>query len=122
MKTMLLSAALALAPAAALAADLSGAWNVAGAFGDEIKYAAVCTWKQDGAGKLAGACRQEGAAADAPASGSVDGSKVEFLYDAAYQGSTYHLDYKGDLQPDGGVAGTVDAGGPQGTFTATRAK
>ena len=121
MKAVLIGAALALAPVAALAADISGTWNVSGAFGDAIKYTAVCTLKQDAAGKLAGSCKQQDATADAPAAGAVDGPKVEFAYDAAYQGSTYHLDYQGGLQPDGTLSGTVDAGGPQGTFTASRA-
>jgi hypothetical protein len=120
MKIILAAAALALAPAAALAADVSGAWTVNGAFGDEIKYTAVCTFKQDAAGKLAGSCKQADAADDAASTGQTDGSKVEFAYDTTYQGSPYHLDYKGDLQPDGTISGTVDAGGPQGTFTAKR--
>jgi len=120
MKTLLIAAAVAFAPAAALAADLSGAWTVNGAFGDEIKYTAACTFKEDSAGKLSGGCRQQDATADAPATGAVDGSKVEFAYDTTYQGSPYHLDYKGDLQADGTISGTVDAGGPQGVFTAKR--
>jgi hypothetical protein len=119
MKVMLFAAALALAPVSALAADASGAWTVNGAFGDEIKYTAACTFKQDSAGKLAGSCKQADQP-DAAATGQVDGSKVEFTYDTTYQGSPYHLDYKGDLQPDGSLSGTVDAGGPQGTFTAKR--
>jgi hypothetical protein len=31
-----------------------------------------------------------------------------------------HLDYKGAPQADGSLAGTIDTGGPQGTFTATK--
>jgi hypothetical protein len=117
-KSLIIAAALACAPAAALAADVSGVWNVNGAFGDAIKYSSVCTLKQDTAGKLAGTCKgtqQE----DAATTGAVTGTSVAFAYDTTYQGSPVHLDYKGDVQADGSVKGTVDAGGAQGTFTAT---
>jgi hypothetical protein len=119
-KSLIIAAALALAPAAALAADESGAWTLKGDIGNgAVTWSSVCTLKQDDAGKLTGSCKgtqQE----DAAATGSVTGSTVEIIYDTTYQGSPVHLDYKGDVQSDGSLKGTVDTGGPQGTFTATK--
>ncbi|HVM99491.1 MAG TPA: hypothetical protein VMT68_04675 [Caulobacteraceae bacterium] len=119
MKSLIIAAVLACAPAAALAADESGTWNVSGAFGEAIKYTSVCTLKQDDAGKLTGSCKGT-QNEDAAATGAVTGTSVEFAYDTTYQGSPVHLDYKGDLQSDGSLKGTVDTGGAQGTFTATK--
>ena len=121
MKSIIIAAVLACAPAAALAADLSGVWTVNGAFGEAIKFSSVCTLKEDAAGKLTGACKgtqQE----DAATTGAVTGATAAFGYDTTYQGSPVHLDYKGDVQADGSLKGTVDAAGGEGTFTATVAK
>ena len=61
MKKLVLAAVLALAPGAALAADLSGAWNVAGSFDAMgIKYTSACTLAQDSGGKLTGTCTGHG--------------------------------------------------------------
>jgi hypothetical protein len=124
-KKLVLAAALALLPGAALAADLSGAWNVAGSFDAMgIKYASACNLTQDSGGKLTGACtgtQNEQAATTGTVTTGADGkTAVEFAYDTSYQGSPVHLDYKGALQADGTVTGTVDAGGADGTFTATK--
>lgn len=119
MKRLILAAVLACAPAAAFAADLSGAWTINGAFGDTIKYSHTCALTEDGAGKLSGPCKgQQGETMQA--AGAVSGTTVEIAYDTTYQGSPVHLDYKGDLQSDGSLKGTVDAGGLQGVSTATK--
>ena len=125
MKKLVLAAAFALLPAAALAADLSGAWNVAGSFDAMgIKYNSACTLAQDAGGKLTGACQgtaQESAATTGTVTTGADGkTAVEFAYDTSYQGTPVHLDYKGTVQGDGTLAGTVDAGGASGTFTAAK--
>lgn len=125
MKKLVLAAALALSPAAALAADLTGQWNVAGAFDAMgIKYSSACTLAQDAGGKLTGTCQgtqQESAATTGTVTTGADGkTAVEFAYDTSYQGSPVHLDYKGTVQADGTLAGTVDAGGADGTFTAAK--
>jgi hypothetical protein len=113
------AAALALVPAAALAADLSGPWKVHGVFNDVISYTADCTFKQTGA-SLAGPCIDPQNNTNVVAKGSVNGGAVEFGYDASFQGLTVHLDYKGALQPDGTLKGVIDTGGPEGAFTANR--
>ena len=125
MKKLVLAALLALAPGAALAADLSGGWNVAGAFDAMgIKFTSACKLAQDSSGKLTGTCQgtqQESAATTGTVTTGADGkTAVEFAYDTSYQGSPVHLDYKGAVQADGTLAGTVDAGGVSGTFTATK--
>ena len=124
MKKFLLAAVIAIAPAAAPAAafaqDLSGSWAILGSFDSMgIKYNVTCTLTQDSAGKLAGPCK--GPAGEAlTAAGAVTGTSVELGYDTTYQGAPVHLDYKGDVQTDGSLKGTIDTGGPQGTFTATK--
>ena len=125
MKKLILATAFALLPAAALAADLSGAWNVAGSFDAMgIKYTSACTLAQDAGGKLTGTCQgtaQESAATTGTVTTGADGkTAVEFAYDTSYQGTPVHLDYKGAVQADGTLAGTVDAGGASGTFTAAK--
>jgi hypothetical protein len=125
MKKLVLAAVLALAPGAALAADLSGAWNVAGSFDAMgIKYASACTLAQDSGGKLTGTCQgtaNESAATTGAVTTGADGkTAVEFAYDTSYQGSPVHLDYKGAVQADGTLSGMVDAGGASGTFTAAK--
>jgi hypothetical protein len=120
MRTLLIAAtALALvAPAAANAADLSGAWTINGDFNEQIKYSLTCDLKQT-AGALAGPCKgPQGETIQAV--GTVDGGKATLSYDTTYQGSPVHLDYKGDVQPDGSLKGVVDAAGLEGSFTATK--
>jgi len=124
-KKLALVAALALAPSVALAADISGDWNVAGAFDAMgIKYASACKLAQDSGGKLTGTCQgtqNEAAATTGAVTTGADGkTAVEFAYDTSYQGAPVHLAYKGALQADGTIAGTVDAGGADGTFTAAK--
>ena len=119
MKRLLFAAAVALAPIAASAADLSGDWTVNGNFDSMgIKYALACTFAVDSGGKLTGPCKSD--QGDVATTGTVAGTAVEFGYDTTYQGSPVHLDYKGTVQSDGSLSGTVDTGGPQGTFTATK--
>jgi len=119
MRYVTLALAMALAPATSFAADLSGAWTVNGAFGEALKYSVTCTLTQDASGKLSGPCQGD-MTPTTQASGTVSGSDVELAYDTSYQGSPVHLDYKGDVQSDGTLKGVVDAGGPQGSFTASK--
>jgi hypothetical protein len=50
----------------------------------------------------------------------VKGTTLTLAYDTTYQGSPVHLAYTGDVQADGTAKGTVDTGGPAGTFTLTK--
>jgi hypothetical protein len=121
MKTPLiaLAAMLALAPAGAQAADLTGVWKVHGQFTGVITYTATCTFSQAGA-SLSGPCVDPQNNTNVQAKGAVSGGAVEFGYDANFNGLAVHLDYKGAVQPDGTLKGTIDTGGPQGAFTANR--
>ena len=119
-RLLIAAAALALAPASALAADLSGVWKVHGEFTGVITYTATCTFKVVGA-SLTGPCVDPQNNTNVVAKGAVNGANVEFGYDAVFTGLSVHLDYKGAVQPDGTLRGVIDTGGgPQGTFTATR--
>jgi hypothetical protein len=118
-KQLLIAAALVLAPGAGFAADFSGAWTIHGDIGGSIQWTSACVLKQAADGKLSGVCKGT-QAEDSAASGAVTGTSVELMYDTTYQGSPVHLDYKGDVQPDGTVKGAVDTGGPPGTFTLTK--
>ena len=119
MKRLLIAAAFALAPATVFAADLSGAWTIHGDIGGSIQWTSACTLKQDADGKLSGTCKGT-QNEDAAASGAVAGTALTLAYDTTYQGSPVHLAYKGDVQADGTAKGTVDTGGPAGTFTLTK--
>jgi hypothetical protein len=118
-KLLIAAAALALTPAGALAADLSGVWKVHGQFTGVISYTAVCTFSQAGS-KLSGHCVDPQNHTNVEAKGAVNGGAVEFVYDASFNGLAVHLDYKGAMQPDGTLKGLIDTGGPQGAFTANR--
>jgi opacity protein-like surface antigen len=124
-KKLALAAALALLPSAALAADVSGDWNVAGEFAAMgIKFQSACKLAQDTGGKVTGSCtgtQNEAAPTTGAVTTGADGkTAVEFAYDTSYQGSPVHLDFKGALGADGAITGAVDAGGADGTFTATK--
>ena len=122
MRTLILAATLALAPAFASAADMSGAWAVSGTFGSMgVKFSLVCHFTQSGA-KFSGPCKDPQQAAPNATSGATSGSNVEFAYDTVYMGVNVHLDYKGQVQPGGAISGGIDAGTVQGAFTASRAK
>jgi len=118
-KRLLIAAAMAVAPIAASAADLSGDWTVNGSFKDMgVSYTLACTFAVDGSGKLSGPCKSD--TGDVAATGTTDGTAIEFAYDTTYNGGPVHLDYKGTVQSDGSLSGTIDTGGPQGAFTATK--
>ena len=118
-KLLIAAAALALAPAGAIAADISGVWKVHGVFSGVITYTAVCTFTQAGP-SLAGPCVDAQNNTNVKAKGAVNGAAVEFSYDANFNGLAVHLDYKGAVQPDGTLKGVIDTGGTQGAFTADR--
>ncbi len=118
LKRLILAGALLLAPSLAAAADVSGAWTLNDDFASiGRKFTITCTFTDDG-GKLSGPCKSD--QGDATATGAVDGANVEFGYDVTYQGLPLHLDYKGAVQEDGSIKGTIAAGVADGVFTATK--
>lgn len=117
MKTLPLTlCAVALAAMTALAADISGTWNVEGdVVGNPVKFA--CDLKQDGE-KLTGMAKVEGA--DVQLTGTAKDASVTFEFDTEHQGTTYHLVFTGTLGDDGGLKGKIAVAGVEGTFTAKR--
>jgi len=122
MKKLVLALGLALAPAVASTADMSGAWAVDGAFSTMgIKFSLVCHFTQSGE-KFSGPCKDPQQASPNAASGAVNGANVEFAYDTVYMGVNLHMVYKGVAQPDGAISGGIDTGTVQGVFSALRTK
>jgi hypothetical protein len=118
-KRLLTAAAFLLAPATALAADFSGACTIHGDVGGAVQWTSACNLRQDTDGKISGVCKGTQNEDDA-VTGQATATTVELAYDTTYQGSPVHLDYKGDVQADGSVKGTVDTGSVPGAFTLTR--
>lgn len=118
MKTLMIAAALAaMTPAAALAADLSGAWKLNLDIGG-MMIPLNCTFTQTG-GALGGTC--DGAdGKPAVVKGAVDGTKITWTYDTTFQDMPMHVAYTGEVKADNTVAGTVDASGNAGTFTGAK--
>jgi hypothetical protein len=102
---------------AAKKTDLSGAW----AFQVETSAGAgspTFTFKQDGE-KLSG--QYKGAFGEAPISGTVKDNKIEFAVKIEAQGQQLNLTYKGTVESDGTLKGTVDLGDVgSGTWTGKR--
>jgi hypothetical protein len=123
-KKLFLALVVACAPAAALAADMGGSWTINAAFDSMgIKYVATCDLKDDGTGKVSGPCHLsmgDQGGSDPAASGTISATAFDLGYDTTYQGTPVHLEYKGPVAADGTVTGTIDTGGPQGTFTASK--
>lgn len=105
-------------PLAGRAAEPGETWKINGDFPGTINYTVVCTLTAEG-GHLAGPCKDDKGAVSA-ATGTAAGSAWELAYDTTYLGTAIHLDYKGDVQADGTLKGSVDAGVAMGTFTAAR--
>lgn len=118
MKTFLIAAAaVLLAPAAAMAADISGAWKLTLNIAD-MTIPLGCTLAQSG-GTLSGSC--DGAdGKPATVTGTVDGTKVAFAYDTNFQDMPMHVAYTGELKSDTSMSGAVNVPGSAGTFTAAK--
>jgi len=97
----------------ASAADLSGTWAVKGDIaGNPVEP--TCTFKQAGAA-LTGKCGAGDNAGDI-SNGAVAGTNVSWTWAAG----GYSLDFKGTADSDKSMKGSIDVGGGQGTFTASK--
>jgi hypothetical protein len=100
----------------ALAADLTGTWNVDGiVYGNPVKYA--CTLKQDG-DKLTGTAKLEGK--DYPVAGTVTDAVVTWKFQIEYNGAPLELEFTGAKASDAEIKGKIAVMGVEGEFTATR--
>jgi hypothetical protein len=116
-KLLIAAAVAALAPAAAQAQDLSGAWKLNLNIAD-MMIPLTCTFTQMG-GTLGGTC--DGAdGKPAAVTGTVDGTKLKWSYDTTFQDMPMHVAYAGEVKPDSTIGGTVEATGASGTFTGTK--
>ena len=114
MKIALTSLLLLTLPAAA--ADISGTWKLEGNIAD-VRINRVCTIKQAGA-KLTGACKNQ--MNELPLTGEVSGNNATWSYDADYQGQKLTLVFKGALEADTAIKGSITTEGASGSFTATK--
>ena len=119
MKSLLIAAAFALAaPAAASAADITGAWALSGSVpAMNFDFTLTCDFKQE-AMALTGSCKDQQGTVMAT-TGTVADKSVTFAYDANF-GGPIHVIYKGDLQADGTLKGAFDGGQAQGVWTAKK--
>jgi hypothetical protein len=99
------------------ATDITGTWAVKG---DVSGYAIelTCDFTQK-ASDLSGTCKG-GGRPDRTITGKVDDKAVQFEYNVDYDGNNVHAVYKGTLQSDSSMSGSVDVMGNSGTFSATK--
>ena len=113
---LLLAAATLLAPSVVCAEDVSGAWKFEATGAKGGTSTMTCTLTRSGS-NITGPCvTQQGSTVDV--SGTVAGSQVEFGYNVA--GGPLRVDFKGVIQPDGSMKGTVSAAIPPAPFTGTK--
>lgn len=124
MKRAISGLVLALACAAPAMADAGGAWHVTGEISGN-KFALDCKFTAQGT-ELAGECT--GAPDGNPkyvgkiyklAKGSATGDQVSWSYPTSYMFMSFNVNYIGTLSGDR-IAGTVDAAGRSGEFSAAR--
>jgi len=122
MKRFVIGAAIAaalLAPAAASAADLNGAWKLKVDVAD-MTIDVNCNLTQSAAA-LSGDCkRTEGDEKPAVLTGAVDGDALNWGDDVDVGGQTMHVTFKGQVQADGTMKGTIEVPGVSGTFTGSK--
>ena len=116
-KLVLITAALLLAPGAAAAADLTGAWKIAANIND-MPITIVCNLTQSGAA-LSGTCGLQDAPPTAFSGGAVDGDSAKWAYDDKFQDMPLHVAYTAVVK-DSGMTGTVTVFDMPNPFTATK--
>jgi len=118
MKTIMFFLLLSAVPA--VAADMTGVWNVDGSVEDH-PVTPVCTLKQAGA-KLTGSCKFDEEHAASDVAGEVKGKEVSWKFTVEYQGTQYTLTFTGTMDSDRSIKGSisVDPSGSDGDFTAKK--
>ncbi len=100
-----------------LGADVTGTWR----FQVETDMGSgtpTITLKQDG-DKLTG--NYKGQLGEAPVTGKIEGSKLQFSFEVSPAGDKMAVTYSGVTKGENKMSGTVDfAGQGKGTFTATK--
>lgn len=106
------------APASAQV-DVSGTWQLAVTTDQGVTHPTV-TFRQEGA-DLTGDYSSE-ALGQNRVSGTVDGTSVTWSFSASLQGQDIPVRYRGTLQDDGTISGSIDIAGGMltGSFVGTR--
>ena len=95
-------------------ADVSGDWTFAVSLGDAGSGNAEITMAQEAEGKISGS--YSGQLANAPIAGTYEGDNFEFAFSSDALG--VDITYRGELEDDGTVKGSVIVQGQSmGTFT-----
>ena len=119
MKTLVIIAAVLLAPAAASAADLTGAWKVASSVGTTA-ITVNCNLVQTGHA-LSGTCAPAtGDAGPTALTGWVEDDHALWGYDVTFRGQPAHVGFIADIKPDGTLSGALELAGKPSPFTAAR--
>jgi hypothetical protein len=114
-KLCLFAAVAAMAPAAASAANVTGAWKLDVDVGGQAVPVA-CNFTQNGTA-LTGTCHRSDTDEKAAAvTGTVDGSAAKFAYDIAFQDMPLHIAYTATLASDTAMSGSLDVAGQTGSF------
>ncbi len=91
------AAAMLLAPATALADDLSGTWKIS-TNANDTDLTITCSFVQKDR-SLGGTCQRVGAGEQpAPLTGTVEGQAVTWAYDVQFQGQTLHVAFSGTVE------------------------
>ena len=109
----------------ASAAEVAGAWRVAGKV-SSFAFTLNCDFKPDGA-RLGGVCTDastsdptiKGGKSHVLTAGSVEGDKVSFTYQSSFLLSKFDVTFNG-VQTGDRMSGTITVQGHDGAFTATR--
>jgi len=95
-------------------ADVSGNWTFAVSLGDAGSGDAEITMAQEAEGKISGS--YSGQLANGPIAGTYEGNNFEFAFSSDALG--VDITYRGELEDDGAVKGSVIVQGQSmGTFT-----
>ena len=95
-------------------ADVSGNWTFAVVLGDAGSGNAEITLTQEAEGKMSGS--YSGQLANGPIAGTYEGNNFEFTFTSVALGAD--ITYRGELESDGTVKGSVIVqGNSMGTFT-----
>ena len=100
------------------ATSVAGSWKISvSVAGTQAEM--NCTFKQEEA-KLSGTCG--GASGEFEAAGEVKDKEIDFRHNSAYNGETLSLYYKGTLESDGTIKGSIVVQPMQieGTFVAAK--
>jgi hypothetical protein len=98
-------------------ADVSGSWDFAVTLGQLGSGNAAVTLNQEAEGKLSGS--YSGQLGQTDVTGTWEGNNFEFSFPSAALGGD--ITYRGAMQEDGTLSGTVVMGGQDaGTFTAAK--